>query len=78
MISVKCQLCNILITKDNKKRNFEVIYLMAITQGVLAQSPLAKDHDKVLDKNPNQMDHFTVVAKLPGLWLEARLPVTLF
>ena len=24
------------------------------------------------------MDHFTVVAELPGLWLEARLPVTLF
>ena len=24
------------------------------------------------------IDHFTVVAELPGLWLEARLPVTLF
>ena len=24
------------------------------------------------------MDYFTVVAELPGLWLEARLPVTLF
>ena len=24
------------------------------------------------------IDHFTVVAVLPGLWLEARLPVTLF
>ena len=25
-----------------------------------------------------QIDHFTVVAVLPGLWLKARLPVTLF
>ena len=24
------------------------------------------------------IDHFTVVAKLPGLTMEARLPVTLF
>ena len=24
------------------------------------------------------IDHFTVVAELPGIWLEARLPVTLF
>ena len=23
-------------------------------------------------------DHFTVAAELPGLWMEARLPVTLF
>ena len=25
-----------------------------------------------------RIDHFTVVAKLPGLRMEARLPVTLF
>ena len=25
-----------------------------------------------------RIDHFTVVAKLPGLTMEARLPVTLF
>ena len=27
---------------------------------------------------PTSIDHFTVVAKLPGLAMEARLPVTLF
>ena len=29
-------------------------------------------------KHYSPIDHFTVVAKLPGLTMEARLPVTLF
>ena len=32
----------------------------------------------LLDEQKEQINHFTVVAKLPGLRMEARLPVTLF
>ena len=32
------------------------MYLMSITQGVLAQTPEPEAHDKVLENNPDRME----------------------
>ena len=43
---------------DAKSRvnvNVNVIYLMSIARGVLAQSPEPEAHDKVLDNNPDRI-----------------------
>ena len=41
------------LNRINPHKN--VIYLMSITRGVLAQSPEPEAHDKVLDNNPDRI-----------------------
>ena len=52
--------------------------LLNIKYGFLSEFPTTGCGASYTNLLVSAIDHFTVVAKLPGLRMEARLPVTLF